>query len=547
MKTMKNTLIHNQVHAVYADKENQIWIGTNGGGLQVFLPDENKFLQVPGFTKRNVNVILEDNNNRLWIGCQDGLGCINRQTKEPVDVSSIFINLPASIQYVQSVFQDISGRIWIGTQGYGLFMLQKDKVFWFSKNNGLPDNTIYSILEGYKDQLWMASNKGLSRITVLEDLERIPKISVHSFSLSQGLQGLQFYPMSAMKSRSGLLYFGGINGFNAFSPDQVEYHEFSPKIVLTGVKIRSYSAKASKSDLPQTFPVNETREFTLKYNQRDISISYAGINYMNPEGTFYRYRLKNLNKDWIDHGNQRVINFAYLPVGNYELQIKASTSPEYWEDSYRSVFITVLPPWYMTGYAFVFYFLLVGLLLFVFFRYSQKWARLRHELAMEHFQREKEEELHQSKLEFFTDVSHELRTPLTLITAPLEQIIVQADIGNRLRNQLLSIQRNAQRMIQLINKVLDLRKLETGHGKLAIAEDNITEFLKEICLAFEETAGTKNIHLEFQTTCQSLRLWFDRDKMEIILYNLLSNALKNTHSGGKIIIRLELVKSSRKS
>ena len=536
-----NSLNHNQVHALYVDKTGLIWIGTNGGGLQVLNPEKQLFSGFPLAGRENVNVIREDGRGRLWIGSQNGLFCMERETRKEIDLSPVLKGADYPVIYVQCITDDSSGGIWVGTQGYGLYLIKNNKLFWFNTLNGLPDNTVNAIIEESNGIFWITTNQGLSKIIVSEGVSGIPVITSKQFTSSHGIQGKQFYPRSALKTRSGNLLFGGINGFNLFNPAEIMDTVFYPEILITNINIRSRSSEKAESYVKIREPFNEVERLKLKYNQRDVSIGFIGINFINPETTYYRYRLKGLDDKWIDLENRREINFAYLPVGDYELQIKASTGLDSWGESYSPVPLTILPPWYLTAYSSGFYVLFIGFLLFVFFRYSQKWARLKNDLAMEHFQREKEEELHQMKLRFFTDVSHELRTPLTLITAPLERITNQPDLSNRLRNQLLSIQRNSQRMMLLINKVLDLRKLETGHGKLHVAEDNIIEFLKETCLAFQDSAGVKNISLKFDSGVPVRNSWYDREKLEIILYNLLSNALKNTNPDGTIILRYESI------
>ena len=537
-----NSINHNQVHALYSDRDDQLWIGTNGGGLQMLSPDRHIFTSFPWQGRENVNVITEDKSGKLWIGSQNGLFCMERETRKEVDLTNLLKEVKNPVIYIQCLLADSTGNIWVGTQGYGLYLISKNRMYWFNMLKGLPDNTVNAILEENRKSFWMTTNQGISNLTLSNDSSGEPILMVKKFTSGHGIQGKQFYPRSGLKSGQGQLFFGGINGFNAFYPADIKDTVFFPEILFTGVNTRSRSSENLQGESLLEEPFKSITGLRLKYNQRDISISFIGINYINPEGTFYRYKMQGLDGNWNDLGNKREINFAYLPVGTYQLQIKASTDPDSWGDAFKAISITVLPPWYLTVYASIFYVAFVGFLLLVFFRYSQKWARLKNDLAMEHFQREKEEELHQMKLKFFTDVSHELRTPLTLITAPLEQITNQPDLSNRLRNQLLSIQRNSQRMIHLINKVLDLRKLETGHGKLQVSDDNIVEFLKETCLAFQESARVKNIKLEFSSPFDEQLVWYDREKLEIILFNLLSNAIKFTGHEGKVNLSFNLIR-----
>ena len=541
-----NSLANNQVHSVFVDDDNLLWIGTNGGGLQTFDSESKTFKSVVAPNVKNVNVVTADHQNRLWVGHQGGLACIDRVSLKIIDLTSYLKQLPLTIQYVQSLYEDHQGRIWIGTQGFGLFVIQKDKILWLNADKGLPDNTINGILEDENGFFWLSTNKGLSKITYSDSGSKTLKLSAKTFSITQGLQGLQYYPMSTMKTKSGELYFGGVNGYNSFMPKDVDDNAFLPKIIISNIRVRSNSKEVTSHSLPYEL-TNSKEAIKLSYQFRDISVDFLGINYINPNNTFYRYRLINIDKDWVNIGTQRTLNFNYLPSGKYELRLQATTNSEFWDSTYKSLIFTILPPWWLTNWAFIGYFLLLILLLTAFFRLSQQWVNLNNQLAMEHFQREKEEELHQMKLKFFTDVSHELRTPLTLIVAPLEQIIKQSDLNSRLRNQLTLIQQNGNRMMRLINKVLDIRRLDAGYEKLKATSDDLVKFLEEISLAFKEMAGIKNIAFEFQSSETSLEVYFDRDKMEMILYNLLSNAIKNTSKDGKITLELKLTEGTSQS
>ncbi len=535
----KNCLINNQVHSVFVDGNNKLWIGTNGGGIQTYDPLSGKFESVTTVEVKNVNVIMADHQNRLWIGHQGGLACLDRKSSKSIDITSYLNQIPLTIQYVQCLYEDHLGQIWIGTQGFGLFLLEEGKMHWFNMDKGLPDNTINAVAEDEQGNFWITSNKGLSKITFSDPKDKTAGFIVKTYTKGQGLQGLQYMPMSFLKTKSGEIYFGGVNGYNAFEPEKIDDYDFFPTLIFTDLRIRSNDKEGVTNRSLYKLTI-DGQEIKLSYKYRDISVDFLGLNYSDPENTFYRYRLFNIDKDWVYIRAQHTINFNYLPAGKYELQVQATTNPAIWNQNYQSLGFTIMPPWWLTGWAFTGYFILLVFLLAVFFRLSQRWVNLNNQLAMEHFQREKEDELHQMKLKFFTDVSHELRTPLTLIVAPLEQIIKQHDLNSRLRNQLLLIQQNGNRMMRLINKVLDLRRLDAGYEKLKAAPGDLVKFLKETSLAFKETANIKNIDFEFVSEVSSLEIYFDRDKMEMILYNLLSNAIKNTSENGRVIMKLIL-------
>jgi len=534
-----NSLVYNQVHSVVVDKDGLVWIGTNGSGVQILDPVTSLFRSVPIAEAKNVNVIMADHNNRLWIGHQAGLVCIDKNSLKKVDLTPFLEQLSLAPQYVQSLYEDHLGRIWIGTQGFGLFLIHKDKIFSFNTDDGLPNSTINGVVEDDAGQFWVSSNKGLSRVIISETEGKIPQLAVKTFTKDQGLQGFQYMPMSFFKTKTGELYFGGVDGYNKFKPSSIQVDDFFPTIMISDLSVRAKN-KEGIIHWPLKSLTSEKEEISLNYQYRDISVDFWGINFIDPGNTFFRYRLLNFDNGWINLGTQHTINFSFLPAGKYQLQLQATTNPGKWDTKFQSLEFTILPPWWMTFWAFSGYLILLILLLTIFFRLSKRWVNLTNQLAMEHLHREKEEELHQMKLKFFTDVSHELRTPLTLIVSPLEQIIKQPDLNSRLRNQLTLIQLNGARMMRLINKVLDLRRLDAGHDRLQAAEGEMVKFLKEISLAFKETANIKNIEFSFESEESILPLYFDRDKMEMILYNLLSNAIKNTPENGKITLKLKL-------
>lgn len=540
-----NSIIPNHVLALLYENEEKIWIGTNGGGVQLFNPKTLSFKKIEELEKLHVRCFYRDSENRIWIGCEEKIFIIDGTTNQLIDLSGKIENWSQLDANISFITQDSQKNFWIGTFGMGLYLLKNNKLFWFNTNNGLIDNTVNSLLEGDLKQLWITTNKGLSKIEVNEDnSSENPIIHSQTYSLNQGVQGLQFSPNCALKSKSGKLFFGGINGINSFRNEQIQEYDFFPRLIFSELRIDYKLVQPGEENSPLSLSLNETSDLLLNYNQRDFSISFSGINFINPDKNNYRYRVVGIDDSWIDMGRESSINFTYFPVGTYEIRVQVSTNPNLWDSSYRSLSVTVLPPWWKTGWAFLIYGLLLIGLLILFFGFSQRWAKMKNQLVMQQFQRDKENELHQLKLKFFTDVSHELRTPLTLILAPLENLISKSEVPNRIRNQLLQIQRSGYRLMQLVNQILDLRKLETGHEHLRVAQGNIIRFFTEISLAFKEVATTKNISFEFISHKESLLLWYDRDKLEIIINNLLSNAFKFTNTNGNVQLILTEVNGS---
>jgi ligand-binding sensor domain-containing protein/signal transduction histidine kinase/DNA-binding response OmpR family regulator len=541
-----NSLNQNQVHAVHVDKNGMVWIGMNGGEFQMLNPKNSKFTAITG-AGRIVNAIFEDSKGHLWIGERYGLRCLNIQTKQLIDISHLIEEVKEQLYYINSITEDSKGRLWFGTQSSGLILIDAEKVYWFNSGNGLNDNTVNAVLEDDNGYFWISTNTGISKLEFLEKQDGDFQIRSTNFTEAHGLQGKQFERGSALKTKSGNLLFGGVNGFNIVSPNNVKKQDYYPSVVISEFKINYESGTPEDYELSRKKKISEDNKLLLNFNERNIYLRFAGINFINPSATYYRYRLDGPDKKWIDLGHQRTINFTYLPIGKHELQIKASSDNSAWGDEYTSLEITVLPPWWQTWWAFVIYGIFILFLLYLFFYYSQKWAMLKNSLAMEHFKHEQELALHESKFRFFTDVSHELRTPLTLIFAPLERIMLKKGLDQDLNSQLHLIHRNGNRMMLLINQVLNLRKLETGHDKLKAAKGNIVNFLKEISLAFNEIANSRNIEFEYMPEIDFLSVYYDRDKMESVIYNLLSNAFKHTNDGGFVKLKLNVIQSKTKS
>ncbi|WP_319501491.1 two-component regulator propeller domain-containing protein [uncultured Draconibacterium sp.] len=538
-KEDESSLLSGHVSSIYFENEERIWVVTLGGGLQLFNAVTNEFRTIPEFNGRNFTCSYFDQQKVLWMGTQNGVFAYDTKQGKQIDFQRRVTNWDNSFTHVSFITGDSGGKIWIGTLGKGLYLIRDNRLFWYNTANNLTDNSVNSLLEGAPNQYWIATNRGLSKIDLTETSGGEPKLNSVVYSATQGLQGPQFSPNCALKSNSGKLLFGGINGLNSFFHSDIKETAFQPRLILEELRIRNQLINPNNEASPLNKRLNDSHNITLKYDQREFSVYFTGINYINPEKNLYRYKIERENDQWTEIGNQDNINFTYFPVGTHEIKLQVSTNPNQWGAEYHSLVVTVLPPWWKTIWAFLIYTFVLSAMLIVFFMLSQRWAKMKNQLAMQQFQQDKENELYQLKLKFYTDVSHELRTPLTLILAPLENLVSKSDMPSRIKNQLLQIQRSGYRLMQLVNQILDLRKLETGHDHLQVAEGNIVKFLSEISLAFKEVATSKNIEFEFLPVQQKLMLWFDRDKLEIIINNLLSNAIKFTPSGKKVVLQLE--------
>jgi len=540
------------VYSLAKNKEG-LWIGTNGAGLllkntngfQIFKHNAQNKNSISG---NNIIKILKDKTDNLWIGASWGLNYYHDKK---------FINFlydknnPNSISSnsILSVFIDSKNKVWIGTKGGGLNLYDKksNKFYVINKTHGLSNNVIQAINEDSKGNLWICSNKGISKIEFKS--AQLPFTSksliISNYFVEDGLQSNQFLTGADYKSSNGELYFGGLNGITYFNPEKIKVNKFKPPIVFTDFLIKNSPVSINSENTPLKKSINETDEITLSYDQAFITFKFAALNYTNPLKNQYAFKLEGLSgdNDWHYVGTQKTATYTNLNAGNYTFNIKAANDDGLWNENPRKLKIIVLPPWWKTWWSFLIYAAILLTLLYFYYYYSLQTAKLKNELDFEQLSHEKDEELSQRKLSFFTNISHEIKTPLTLILAPIERLIDMNDGNNKIQNQLALMKRNGERLIRLIDQLLDFRKFESGNMKLQAAEGNLVRFTKEVILAFDAYSKHLNINLQVVSEKKSIKAWFDRDKFEKIIYNLISNAFKFSKVGGYITVKLSIIKA----
>lgn len=534
-----------------------LWIGTNGDGLMLknkkgittFKHDPNNTHSISG---NNIIKILKDPTGNLWVGTSWGLNYYHNQQFKSFLYHR---NTPNSISSnsILAIFMDRKNRVWIGTKGGGLNLYDKKsgKFYVLNKSNGLANDVIQAINEDEKGNLWISSNKGISKIQFRSN--QLPfsanSVIVSNYFVEDGLQSNQFLLGADYKSPQGDLYFGGINGVTYFNPEKILVNKFKPSVVFTDFLIKNNPISYQNEDSILKQSINETKEITLSYDQAFITFKFAALNFSNPLKNQYAFKLDGFSgdDDWHYVGTQRTATYTNLNAGTYVFNVKAANNDGLWNDTPRKIKITVLPPWWKTWWSFLIYASILMSLLYFYYYYSLKTAKLKNELDFEQLSHEKDQELAQRKLSFFTNISHEIKTPLTLILAPVERLIDMNEGNNKIQNQLGLMKRNGERLVRLIDQLLDFRKFESGNMKLQAAEGNIIRFTKEVALAFDAYSKHLKINLQVEADKKSIKAYFDRDKFEKILYNLISNALKFTKEGGNITIKLGTVKAKQSS
>jgi len=531
-------LRNNNVWSVYQDHVGTVWVGTSDGlhrykeKSETFEYIEPPFIQGIPFQGR-ISVIYEDDDHNLWFG--GGHIYTLNESGDKLRIALLPTHVIERIQdfEIRALFQDQQKRLWIGTEGGGLIMYDEihDSTRFFSEIDGLPNNSVHRIIQDENQQLWLSTNNGISML--------IPSIGeFRNYDVHDGLQSNQFSYSGAMKTSSGNIYFGGVNGFNYFHPDSIQPNSFIPPIVITNFLIFNRKVPIGSKNSPLKTHISETDQITLKHSQSVITFEFTALNYTSSERNQYEVILEGFENEWRSIGTQRSATFTNLDAGNYTFKVRGSNNDLIWNDVGTQIDIRVLPPWWKSWYAYLIYALIIFTILIGYQRAFLKQARLRHKLQIKEIENANIEEMNQMEIRFFTNISHEFKTPLTLIKGPLEQIMAENKFDEKTSKKLRVMRSNTRRLMRLINQLMEFRKIKQSTLDLRVSEANIYVFLSQIKDVFSVLAEKKSIDFSFHSEHQQKNIWFDADKIEKIVYNLLSNAFKHTPENGFIELRL---------
>jgi ligand-binding sensor domain-containing protein/signal transduction histidine kinase/DNA-binding response OmpR family regulator len=519
------SLSDNRVWTLLKDYNSDIWVGTTSG-VDQFNPQAGGFIHHNDLSEGQVNWLTEDDDHCLWIG-SDILVIYN-----PKDKSVVRLNL--STRYM---LQDSKKRFWLAINNKGITLYSKEKgiVRSYTEKNGLANNQTLAILEDNDHFLWISTTNGLSKFD--PEKERF-----HNYSVNNGFQNNQFTYGAAFKTKSGELLFGGISGFNLFDPAKIKSANYFAPIVLTDLKIFNKSVKIgdSKKDV-LTKCISETNQIKLKYDQNSITLDYASFDYANTMGIQYSYWLEGFDNDWSEPSVSRSATYTNLDPGEYTFHVKTVSIDRQESNPGPALVVIVLPPYWKTWYFRVILLIVIAGLFFILFTFLVNKEKLKNDLVLERLKAKKLHELDMMKLRFYTNISHEIRTPLTLILGPLEKMKNNLLPQPEIKGHVEVMHRNATQLHQLINQLLDFRKLETGNLKLILTRGDLVSFISEIISSFDKYAEEKEIELKFNSLKKGILTNFDTDKVAKIMNNLLSNAFKFTGKGGKISVNLSLV------
>ncbi len=546
------SLADDRVFELLEDAQHNFWVGTLSGGLNRLDRSTGIFYHYPAYQANSVHAtyiseLMQDDAGDLWVGSSNGIDVLDRKTGKFTYYSN-FNNDPNGISNnsILSLFQDSRGLVWVGTtDGLNVFDKTNNRFKSFRIPDGLPGNTILSIVEDRSHRLWVSTYNGISCITIQQPQGNAASLRINckNYDDKDGLQGMVFNENAGLCTRDGAVVFGGANGFNIFDPGTIQPDKTIPNVVLTDLQVFNKSIGIGEKTNDHVIldrSISETKEIWLKNSENVLSLQFAALDFLNTDKIKYAYKLEGFDKDWVyNSGKDRRANYTNLDPGTYTLLVKAANSDDAWNEHALALRISVLPPFWQTPLAFLLYALFFGGILWLTRSLTLQKARMRFAVEKQQQEAARLHELDLLKIRFFTNVSHEFRTPLSLILSPLDGIISRSSDPAQ-RKQFQLIHRNARRLLNLVNQLLDFRKMEVAELKLHISQDDIVTFSRDISNSFSDIAEKKSISLSFFSTADRLVMAFDRDKLERILFNLLSNAFKFTGDNGQVAVMLQM-------
>ncbi len=546
-------------HFLVEDKHQNLWT----------TPQKSDFAKVNALTDsvsfidcHQFNVVVEngytqclylDGQNNLWKGQTTGLIKMTLdENQQPIDCHFYQSdkNNPKSLRNnsVASCMDDPvdpETYLWIGTKGGGLNKLNKKtgEFEHFTTKDGLPNNVVYGILSDEEQNLWLSTNKGLSKFNPAQN-------TFKNYRKADGLQEDEFNTNAHWKNeKTGELFFGGINGITAFHPKDIQSNEKKPKVYITDFKIHNETITIGQplkegGENPLTKAIEFTNKINLAWHQNQLTFQFVALDYESPDKNQYKYKLTGVDQDWTLSDKSRIANYSNLGAGNYVFEVLGSNGNGVWNEVPTRLEITIYPPWWRTWWAYLTYCVFSILAIYLMYRFQIRRAKLKNQLRFEQKEAERLAEIDKIKSNFFTNITHELRTPLTLIIEPLRQLL-QQDLAQEVHSDINLAKNNSEKLLNLVNELLDVSKLEANKMSINLVRDDVVQTLNPIIDSFKLIAVNKNIDLQFIHGQNINPFYFDKNQLEKIIHNLLSNALKFTNKGS-VLVSLYLEKEGVK-
>lgn len=561
------SLSHNVVTSILEDHRGEIWVATFGGGINRFNRQQGSFKHYScyndstGDENKNAWLLYEDSRHDLWVttfsngklyrynAAADKFEVFSQQLNNLVSFfedaqgelwagnSHQLVKIDrANKQHryfetgkpIRAIYEDKKHHFWLGAESGGLILFNRDlwKIqYQYSDKEGLCNNSVLNIKEDNNGNLWLSTFNGIATFDPVT-------ISFKNFYQSDGLQSNQFSYNAAIRLAAGELLFGGINGFNIFYPENIKVRNYMPPVYITDIFVNNKHV-SQLNEFILNAAGEELAGLRIPYNEAVLSLRFTALEYASPEKISYAYYLEGWDKGWNYAGNIRNINYNNLREGSYTLRIKNTNSNGIWNEKETTIKIIILPPWYRTWWAYLIYLLLTATAVYLVYRYRTQQAKLKYEIQVTQLNAEKEKAINENRQSFFTNITHEFRTPLTMIINPVKDMLQQEN-EPAAKEELGIVHRNARRLLSLVDQLLLFKKTESDTGPLLVTQFNFYQLCHETWLYFVQQARARNINYVFDCPDETLELYGDKEKLEIVFYNLLSNALKYTPEKGHI-------------
>lgn len=536
------SLTNNFVFSLYTDSTDLLWVGTMVG-VDCFDKKTGRFsrFKPDSLVGKFIYDIFQDGTGHFWFCTySSGVYCYDRKSDRLIHYQKKSTPNLSTNSFISHCV-DYQGNVWFGSRDEGLFFFDRQTRQFrsYDMDDGLPNNVIYGILEDEQKNLWLSSNKGISKFN--------PRTGdIQNFTVDHGLVGTQFNFRSYFKDKDGTMYFGAVNGLTYFHPDEIKSYESEPEVHFTNFRLFNEPVRPGERT-PLQKDIDLTDQITLRYNQNAISFDFIALDYHSGGKNNFYYYMEGFESSWQSAGHQQNATYTNLSAGDYVFHVKATNIYDHPNEKERRIRIRVLPPLWKTHWAYLIYtFLITGLILLLY-RFNEIRHKEKMALKIGKIEKEKLQELHQHKMNFFTFISHEFKTPLTIILASLDSFFSGDHLPAGFTNQIITLKRNVLRLQFLINQLMDFRKVETDHATVNLQYGNVIHFLRELFDAFSTLFKRKELEYMFVSQSDSLNIPFDPDKLEKIVSNLLSNAFKYTPEHGVITFKIESIRENNQS
>lgn len=531
---------YRNIYHIYEDWDRSLWLATELGTLHY---NPSKKIFTPLFESKQIiypdeksHVVYRDQYMELWVGTEKGLRHYDRNLKLKHNYTTLdSIAKPITNNFITDIYEDSGDILWIGTMGGLHRFKKKERSFELIKRPGIAyGDPIFGICKDSSGCLWISTTYGILKYDT-------QTAAFHIYNESDGLQSKDFQLRAFFQADDGELFFGGKDGFNTFYPHKLKTNKHKPSVIITDMLVFNEAVTPQKSNILSR-SISETKHISISHQESVVSFKFVAPNYISPQKNRYAYKMEGFDRNWIEtSADRRIATYTNLDPGNYSFKVKASNNDGVWNEEAVKLDITIRPPFWKTGYAYTIYTLLLITIIYLIIRYFTIRERDKNKLRISEMEAERVREMERMKVNLFTNVSHEFRTPLSLILGPLTQIIEQKNYKPEDENLYTLMHRNAQRLLRLINQLLDFRKIEAGKLELNLKYDNVIKFINNLAATFSFHAAEKDIRYAIISTTPDLWMNFDPDKLDKILYNLLSNAFHYTEAGGKVEVSVSEV------